>query len=85
MIGFPYCLLIFLAAARPEWPDITGETARSILPIPIGIGALAIFFLVLGRSGGHEDRNLSIARGWALAFLMASLLMGLLLLTESPY
>lgn len=83
MVGLPYCLYIYLGAHRPEIVKVTEETVGRVMPIPLGIIVLSVLSLALGRSlvGPLEGRW----RGWSLAMILISLLMVLLLFTESPY
>jgi hypothetical protein len=83
MVGLPYCFFVFLGAQRPDIPSVTEETMRLVLPIPVTIIVLSVLSLICGRHlvGKNEPR----ARGWALAMILMSLLMLLLLFTESPY
>jgi hypothetical protein len=83
MVGLPYCLFVFLGAHRPDIPSVTEDTMRHVLPIPWTIIALSVVSLIFGRHlvGKKEPR----VRGWALAMILMSLLMVLLLFTDSPY
>jgi hypothetical protein len=83
IVGLPYCFFVFLGAHRPDIPSVTEETMRHVLPIPWTIIVLSVVSLIFGRHlvGKNEPR----VRGWALAMILLSLLMVLLLYTESPY
>jgi hypothetical protein len=83
LVGFPYCFFVFLGAHRADIPSVTDETMRQVLPIPGAIIALSILSLVLGRH--LTDKGQARARGWCLAMILMSLLLILLLFTESPY
>lgn len=57
---------------------------RHVLPIPLAIIALSVVSLAAGRQNGDGKMEKRM-RGWSVGMILISLLMVLLLFTESPY
>ncbi|MEM8954017.1 MAG: hypothetical protein AAGD22_07700 [Verrucomicrobiota bacterium] len=83
-VGWPICLFVFLGAHRPDISSVSEETMRHVLPIPGAIILLSLISLVTGRHNG-EGKFQRQMRGWSVGMILISLLMILLLFTESPY
>jgi uncharacterized membrane protein len=82
--GFPFCLFVFFTAHKEEVEFVTEDWKMRVLPVPITVLVLCILSIYLGRNAGESAKSRN-ARSWELGMITMSILLILLLFTNSPY